>query len=79
MQPNPLPLKAMSTLPHNLRQPGIKRIRKPNMTNHTALEERKRPNPLCAIDDLVRDHEIPGLDRLLQTAYGGKGDDGADA
>lgn len=49
------------------------------MAHHAALEESERPDALGAVDDLIRHHEIPGLDRLLQAAYGRESDDGADA
>jgi hypothetical protein len=52
----------------NLSQLLVERVRKSNMAD----------NALCAIDNLVRDHKVHGLDLLLQRADGGEGDDRSD-
>ena len=79
MQPHPLPLQALPTPPHDPTQPLIKRHRKRHMRHHAALKERKRPNPLRPVDNLVRHHEIPWFHFLRQRADSAEGDDGADA
>lgn len=69
----------MPASPHNLRDLLIERVRKPDVSHNPALEESERTNTLGAIDDLVWDHEVAGLDLLLQRADGGEGNDAADA
>lgn len=79
VQPDPLALQSMPTLPHDLRKRCVKRIREHDVPHHPALEERERTNALCAIDDLIRHDKIPGFDFLAQAAHGGEGNDGAHA
>jgi hypothetical protein len=69
----------VSTSPHNLRNALVERITKRNVPDNASLEEGERPDTLGAVNDLVWDNEIAGLDLLLQAADGGKGNDGADA
>ena len=77
MQHDPLTFQAVPAILHNLGNPLIKRIRKGNVADHTLLKESPRPEPLGAVNDLVGDDKVPGLDLLLQATHGGKGDDGA--
>jgi len=79
MQPHPLTTQTMPTLPHHLSQFPIKRIRKHDVSHQPALKVRERPDPLRTINDLIRNHKVAWLDLLLQTADGGKGNDGAHA
>lgn len=62
----------------NLSQLVIERVRKSNMADNTTLEEGKRPDTLCAIDNLVRNHKVHGLDLLLERTDGREGDDASD-
>lgn len=62
----------------NLSQLVVERVRKSHMADNTTLEEGERPNTLCAIDDLVRDDKVHGLDLLLERADGREGDDASD-
>jgi hypothetical protein len=62
----------------DIRQLLVKGVRKADMTNNTALEEGKGSDALGAIDDLVRDDKVHGLDLLLQRADGGEGNDASD-
>jgi hypothetical protein len=62
----------------NLSQLVVEWVRKSNMANNTTLEEGKRSDALCAIDNLVRDHKVHGLDLLLERADGREGDDASD-
>lgn len=77
MHPHALALQTVTTPPHNVTNLVVKRIRKANMTHHPLLKEGKWPNALRAIDDLIRHHEIPRLDLLLQTANGTERNDAA--
>jgi hypothetical protein len=79
VQHDPLALQTMSASPYDLRNALIERIAKRNVPNNASLEECKRSDALGAVNDLVRDDEVAGLDLLLQAADGGEGDDGADA
>jgi hypothetical protein len=58
---------------------GVKGVRKADVADEPALEEGKGAHALCAVNDLVGDDKVHGLDLLLQRADGGKGDDAADA
>jgi hypothetical protein len=69
----------VSTCPHNLRNTLVERIAKRNVPDNASLKESERPDTLGAVNDLVWNNEITGLDLLLQAADGGKGNDGADA
>jgi len=77
MQPHPLPLQRMPTLPHNLRDTLIKWICKTHMSHHSTLEKCKRPHAFRAVDNLIRHHEVPRLDLFLQGANGAEGYDAA--
>lgn len=78
MQRHTLTLQAVSTLPHNLSNPLIKRIRKRNVSNNALLKESPRTETLSPVNDLVRHHKVPRLDFLLQATDGREGDDGTD-
>lgn len=53
-------------------------VRESNMAYNTTLKEGERPDALGAIDDLVGDHKVHGLNLLLQGAHGGEGNDASD-
>jgi hypothetical protein len=72
-------LEALCAPLDNLSELAVEGVSKPDVTDNTALEEGERANALGAVDDLIRDNKIHGLDLLLERAYGGEGDDGADA
>lgn len=78
MQRDTLTLQAVSTLPHNLGNPLIERIRKRNVGNNTLLKESPRTETLGPVNNLVRHNKVPRLDFLLQTTDGREGDDGTD-
>lgn len=62
----------------DLGQLPVEGVRKSNVADNTSLEESKWPDTLCAIDNLVRDHKVHGLDLLLERADGREGDDASD-
>jgi hypothetical protein len=68
----------MSASPHDLGDLLIKGVRKPDVSDNPALEERERADALGAIDNLVGNDKVAGLDLLLQRADGGEGNDTAD-
>lgn len=55
----------------------VKGVSNADVTDNAALVESKRADALCAVNDLVREDKIHGLDLLLQRAYSREGDDGA--
>jgi hypothetical protein len=57
----------------------IKGVGKADVADDAALEEGEGADALGAVDGLVGDDKIHGLDGLLQGTDGGEGDDGADA
>lgn len=57
----------------------VKRIGESYMSYDTALEKGKRADALGAVNGLVGDDKVHGLDLLLQRADSRKGDDAADA
>lgn len=75
MENHTVTLQAVSTLTHNFSNALIKGVTKGNMSNYTALKVCPRPNALGTVDDLVRDNEVAWLDRLLETANRGEGND----
>lgn len=78
MQCNTITLQAVSTGPHHLGNPLVEWVRKGNVGNHSLLEKCPWTEPLGAINDLVRNHKIAGLDVLPQATDGREGDDGTD-
>ena len=72
-------LEALCTPLDNLSELAIEGVSKADVTDDTALEEGERADALGAVDDLIRDNKVHGLDLLLERAYGGEGDDGSDA
>lgn len=77
MHPDTIALKRMSASPHDLGDLLIEGVRKPDVSDNPALEECERADALGAIDDLVGDDKVAGLDLLLQRADGGEGNDAA--
>lgn len=57
----------------------VEGIGKSNVTHDTTLKEGEWPDALGAIDDLVGDHKVHGLNLLLQGAHGREGNDASDA
>lgn len=57
----------------------IKGIGEADVADEAAVEKCKRAHALCAVDGLVGQHKVHGLDVLLQAADGSEGDDAADA
>lgn len=59
---------------HNL---AVKGVAKGNVADETALEKGKGADALGAVDDLVRDHKVHGLDLLLEGTDCAEGNDAA--
>lgn len=78
MQRHTIALHGGSALLDDLDNLGVEGVAKGHMTDKAALEEGEWANALCAVDDLVRDHKVHGLDLLLQGAYSAEGNDAAD-
>lgn len=78
MQDNTVALQAVSALADNLGDTFIEGVTEGNVSDHPALEVGPRPHTLGAVDDLVGDDKVTGLNFLLETADGGEGDDAAD-
>lgn len=78
MQCNTIALQAVSTSPHHLGNPLVKGVCKGNVGNHSLLEKCPWTESLGAINDLIRNHKIAGLDFLPQATDGREGDDGTD-
>jgi hypothetical protein len=79
VQRNALALHARRALLYHIDDFAIKRVAKRYVTYESALEEGKGADSLGAVDDLVRDDEVHGLDLLLQGAHGAEGDHAAHA
>ena len=79
MQNDALPLQRVATLSHQSRDAFVKGVSEWDVADDPILEESERPDPLGAVDDGIRDHEVAGLDLLTETAHGAEGDDGAHA
>lgn len=79
MEDNAFTLQTVSTGSHHLGDTLVERVAKRHVADDTPLEERERSDTLGAINDLIRDHKVAGLDLLLQATDGGEGNDGADA
>lgn len=77
VQHHTLTLQAVSTGPHDLGDTLVEGVTEGNVSDHAALEEGEGTDTLGAIDDLVGNDEIAGLDLLLQATDGGEGNDGA--
>lgn len=77
VQGDTLALQAVSALAHHLGDALVKGVAEGDVGDNAALEESPWAHALGTVNDLVGDHEVAGLDLLLQTADGGEGDDGA--
>lgn len=78
MQNDSIALQAMSAFTDNLGNTLIEGVAEGNVCNNAALEVGPWSETLGAVDDLIRDDEIAGLDLLLQTANGGESNDASD-
>lgn len=78
MQRHALSLQAVSASPNHLGNALVKGITEGDVADDATLEEREGPDTLGAVNDLVRDDEIAGLDLLLQATDSRESDDGAD-
>lgn len=58
---------------------AVKWVAKGDVADEAALEEGEGADALGAVDDLVGDHKVHGLDLLLEGADGAEGDDAAHA
>ena len=63
----------------DLSQPRIKGVGKANVANESALEKGERADALGAVDNLVWDDKVHGLDLLLQGTHGREGNDASHA
>lgn len=78
MQDNTIALEAVAALAHHLGNTLIKGVTEGDVGDYATLEESPGTNTLGAVNDLVGDNKVTGLDLLLQTANGGEGNDAAD-
>lgn len=60
-------------------QLGVEGVGEANVADEALLEECEGAHALCAVDDLVGDDKVHGLDMLLEGADGTEGDDAAHA
>lgn len=58
-------------------EPGVERVGEPDVADYAALEEGEGTDAFGAVDDLVGNDEIHGLDLFAEGTHGGEGDDGA--
>lgn len=65
----------MSASPNDLGQTLIKRVAKPNVSDHASLEKCEGSHALGAVDDLVRHNEVAGPYLFLQRSDGREGND----
>lgn len=79
MQHDTLALQTVSASPDHLGDPLVKWVTEGDVSNCTSLKEGEWPDSLRSINNLIRNDEVTRLDVLLQTAYGGEGDDGPHA
>lgn len=71
-------LQAVSALAHNLGNALVEGVAEGNVADNTTLEECERADTLGAVNDLVWDDKVAGLDLLLQAADGGESNDCTD-
>ncbi len=79
MQDNTVALHGSSASLDDICKLLVKGVSKSNVADDTTLVECKGTNALGAVNGLVGEDKVHGLDILLQGAYGGEGDDAADA
>lgn len=79
VQNDAVTLQAVSALPNDHGDTLIEGVTEGNVGDNTALKEGPWANTLGAVNDLIGDHEVAGLNGLLQTADGGESDDAADS
>lgn len=79
VQDDTVALHGGGALLNNSGKAGVKGVGKTDVSYNAALVEGEGADALGAVDDLVGDDEIHGLDLLAQRADGGEGDDGAHA
>ena len=75
MQHDALALHTGSAAADDLGDPLVVGVAEGDVADQAALEEGEGPDALGAVDDLVRDDEVHGLDVLLQGADGREGHD----
>lgn len=78
VQDDTLTLQAVSAFANDLGDTLIEGIAERNVGDNTTLEVGPWANTLGAVDDLIGDHEVTGLDSLLETANSGESNDAAD-
>lgn len=71
-----LTLETVSTLAHHLGDTLIEGVAEGNVSDNTALEESPWTHTLGAVNNLIGDHEVAGLDLLLQASDGREGNNG---
>ena len=79
VQLHALAREAVAAPAHDACERLVERVREGDVADDAGVEEGEGPDPLRAVDDLVRDDEVARLDRFAQRADGAEGDDGADA
>lgn len=76
---HPVALHGRGALLDDCRELRVEGVGEADVADYAAFEKGKGTDALGAVDDLVGDDKIHGLDVLLEGADGGEGDDGADA
>lgn len=79
VQSRPLALHGASAGLDHGGQLGIEGVGEADMADEALLEEGEGADALCAVDNLVGDDKVHGLDVLLEGADGAEGDDAAHA
>lgn len=78
VQAHAIALEAVAALAHDLGDALVEGVGETDVADHATLEEGEGTDALGAVNDLVGDDKVTGLDLLLQRAYGAEGDNGAD-
>lgn len=78
MQDDTLTLQAVPALPDDLGDTLVEGVTEGNVSDNTALEVSPWTDTLGAVNDLVGDNEVAGLNSLLETANSGESNDAAD-
>lgn len=78
MQDDTITLEAVSALAHHLGDTLIEGVTEGDVSDNTALEESPRAHALGAVNDLVGDDKVAGLDFLLETTDSRESNNAAD-
>jgi hypothetical protein len=78
VQDDTVTLQAVSAFANNLGDTLIEGVTEGNVGDNTTLEVGPWANTLGAVNDLIGDNKVTGLDSLLETANSGESNDAAD-